>query len=115
MNRATITLAILCVAVALAPTKAAAVSYDPNKPLVYLYQNKAGFWFGCGPSQCLLSGWDTYPEAFEHVVPARLEEGDWQRLGTSGRCTFYQGEGELESYDRQPERIMRSARDDCPR
>jgi len=81
-----------------------AFDYYDDKPLLFTYQNNSGYWFACGPVQCLQAG-----EGSEELVIDRVTQ-DWHGptkwAGNYGKCSAYLGKGELKSWDKQPSRII---------
>ena len=88
---------------------ASAFEYYSHLPLAFTWQNKHGYWFACGPVQCLLTGYGSEEEAFGLVQHDR--HGPFNHIGTFGRCFVYQGEGTLESWDNSTEKLTGSTMD----
>lgn len=85
-------------------SKAFALDYLTEKPLLFTYQNSSGYWFSCGPVQCISVGTKDQQEAIDLVT--HNTHGNLEVIGYFGKCTVYQGDGELPSYDNQTSRIV---------
>lgn len=91
--------------------KALAFDYLTNKPLLFTYQNSTGHWFSCGPVQCNSIGTREQQEAIDLVT--HDTHGDLEIIGYFGKCTVYQGDGKLPSYDNQTPRIIQWMKKRC--
>lgn len=88
-----------------------ALSYQTNSPLMFTYQNDAGYWFGCGPVQCINSGDGTEAKAKTYL--AQSWHGSFHFIGSYGRCKVYSGNGSLTAGDNSPNRLMSIAEGKC--
>lgn len=57
------------------------------------FRDKLGYWFGCGSTQCLITGYDAEEEAFGLIDG--YEPEPWHFVGSYGRCRVYRGMGDL--------------------
>ncbi len=85
---------------------ASALRYQINSPLLFTYQNDAGWWFGCGPTQCTYSGDRTEEKAKNYL--AQDWHGPFYFIGWYGRCKVYSGQGSLRASDNTPDTIMQN-------
>lgn len=83
---------------------AQAFDYWTNKPLMFMFQNSKGYWFGCGPVQCVWSGDKDANKTFGYLT--QDWHGHFQQIATYGRCTVYQSNGELRGGDHTPEWVV---------
>jgi hypothetical protein len=93
-------------------TTAYSFNYSDDEPMIFTYQNKAGYWFGCGPVQCINGYGDKIEEETMDLM-AHDDHGSWSRIGFNGRCKVYSGSGDLNSYDNQPKKLIRLMKKRC--
>lgn len=91
--------------------QASAFEYRTDKPMAFTYQKGSDNWFGCGPIQCLLAAEDSKQIVFDRVTSN--SHGHFRRIGTYGRCTIYQSDGQLDSWDNDPKDILDYVERDC--
>jgi hypothetical protein len=103
--------ALALIAGLLLAQSAHAFHYEYDKPMMFFYQNKTNYWFACGPIQCTSAGNRNKTETLDRV--SHDSHGNFETIGYYGRCTVLQGDGELESYDLQTERIIKLMKDRC--
>ncbi|WP_287605071.1 hypothetical protein [Thiothrix sp.] len=84
------------------------VSYA-DSGLVLTWKNKAGYWFACGPVQCLATGYDSEREAINLVHNDRRH--DLRAIHDYRDCGRYVV-SEIESYDFSSEKVERLSKCD---
>lgn len=71
------------------------------------WQNKAGYWFGCGPIQCTQVGYKTEKEILDLVVSDNAKSYSYK--GRYGRCNKYTAY-DIPSWARSAEKVKRLAK-----
>jgi len=74
---------------------------------VLTWQNSAGFWFACGPVQCIQAGEKTEQKAMSYVLNENYHYASF--VGGYYRCNRYSVSG-LKSYDNSSEKVQRLAK-----
>lgn len=92
-------------------SSSAAIQYRQDLPMIIIYKNNYGQWNGCGPVQCTVSGWASQGKVIDLV--SHDSHGQFNHIGTVGRCKVYQSSGELRSYNNQPDEIAEKMNDKC--
>lgn len=77
-----------------------------NRGLVLTWQNQAGYWFACGPVQCIQGGEETEGEAMDLVLQKHHTESYHDRFG---KCNRYLVDG-MKSWDNTAEKVERLAK-----
>jgi len=85
-----------------------ALEYNQSVVTVAMWQNSSGYWFACGPTQCLASGYDDPEKAFELVTGRN--DGSYAHIGDYGRCRVFQAQRETESYENSARRAIDRAK-----
>ena len=98
---------VLGLAVPFVSGPAQAFQYDTKNQLAFTWKNKHGWWFACGPVQCIDSGEKTEEEALGYVI----KNADF--IGHSGRCLIYQNDREVSGGDYSTDWVMKKARKYC--
>ena len=97
---------------ALMPVAVPAIEYYEDRPLMFTYQNKAGYWFGCGPTQCLQTGYRSEESAISKIDG--YKKGEYSYLGSYGRCDVYQAlDGKMSAGDISPARVVARMQKRC--
>lgn len=87
---------------------AKALEFNPNVVTVAVWENSSGFWFACGPVQCLAFGQKDPDDAFDLVTGDR--DGSYSHIGDYGRCRVFQAQRETESYENSARRAIDRAK-----
>lgn len=101
----------LITAVFVAPGLAAAFEYNPNHPMVIVYQLSNGKYKACGPLQCTSTS-----EANPNTVFDRAKGNDYGaylKIANAGKCEVYQALSSIKSYDNNAEWVVNRTSDKC--
>lgn len=78
-----------------------------ERGLVLTWQNSAGYWFACGPVQCIQGGEKTEKEAMDLVLQKHHSESYHDQFG---KCTRYIVTAGMQSWDNSAEKVERLAK-----
>lgn len=85
-----------------------AAQIDARLNTVALWQSSNGQWRGCGPSQCVSTGYDSAGTVFGLVAPDSASE--YVLRGSIGRCRMYQSGNQTQSWQNSAQRVLDLAR-----
>lgn len=85
-----------------------AAQLDARLNTVALWQSSNGQWRGCGPSQCVSTGYDSSGTVFGLVAPDSISE--YVLRGSIGRCRMYQSGNVTPSWQNSAQRVLDLAR-----
>lgn len=101
----------IVLAISSTATIAAALSYNTKTVMIFTYQNSSGYWFGGGPVQFVWAGSENEEEVKDLVSHDR--HGNFRYLGKHGKCSIYQSNVEIRSYDNSPEKLAKEMHKRC--
>ena len=106
------TIALASILLTSLSTTAYSFNYNDDEPMMFTFHNSSGYWFGCGPVQCIYGAGDKIEEKTMDLM-SHDSHGSWSRIGFYGKCKVYSGNGDLESYSNQPKKLIRLMKKRC--